>query len=180
MESVQNTLTVASENVSAFLSDTWVSAFVFMFVLVFASTVAPKLPASVASLFQYTWVKVLFIALILYMNQINSGVAILLAIVFFLGLQSLSQVRMFNFMDEISNKAAELKKKYAEMMNPNSQERMATPKHLSTFDPNMTDFEGEEQVSGVAERSPYYSGPQGMGQPSGYGESLAGAEIQYE
>lgn len=180
MESVQNVVTNASETVSSFLSNTWVTAFVFMFVLVFASAATPKLPTSVAQLFQYTWVKVLFIALILYMNQINSGIAILLAIIFFFGLQSLSQVRMFDFMDKINEKAAELKKKYEEMTNPDAKAQLPVARHLTTYDPNMTDFDGDEQVTGLAERAPYYSGPQGMGQPSGYGVSLTGAEIQYE
>lgn len=182
MESVQNTLNTTSEAVGNFLSNTWVTAFVFMFVLVFASTAAPRLPPSIASIFQYTWVKVLFIALILYMNQINSGIAILLAIIFFFGLQSLSQTRMFNFMDHLNESTAQLKKKYQEMVarqQGQQSEVPPTPRQISAFNPNMTDFDGVEQVSGVVERSPDYFGPQGMENPSGFGESLAGAEIQH-
>jgi hypothetical protein len=75
--------------------------------IVYGSFLAPELPPSVAAWFDNPIFKVLFIFLILAVQNINPVVAILLALGFIISMQTLNRYRVFSMANEVSQMTAQ-------------------------------------------------------------------------
>lgn len=65
---------------TSWFDNDYVSGFLIVFMIVYASMIAPKLPLSVAKLFDYTWFKLLLLFLIAFISKKNPKVALFSAI----------------------------------------------------------------------------------------------------
>lgn len=182
-----NAMNSVTVNLNQLLANPYVTAMVSIFIILYAGMAAPKLPKMFAKLFDHTIFKVLILALILYVNNFNPTIAILVAIAFFVSLQTLSRHKVFDMAGEIFN-IRKLLGQQAATTAPAAEEEEASygangDVSLPTGEPatgginyglNM-----ETQVSGMAARTPYYMGPQGMKHPVGYGGDIEGADLMY-
>lgn len=102
MEAVNSVLKVADSYLSVLHTNQYVSATVSIFLILYASLAAPKLPPFIASLFENTLFKVLIFFLILAVRSYNPTVALLVAIGFLISLQTLSKYRIFAMAGELN------------------------------------------------------------------------------
>lgn len=159
----------ATLNLNNLLANPYVTAMVSLFIILYAGLAAPTLPKPVASLFDHVLFKVLILALILYVNNFNPTVAILIAVAFFLSLQTLSRHKVFDMAKEIFNIRKLLKQQNGEeaveAIEEEEEEQLVNGLNMET------------QVSGLSVRTPYYQGPQGMKHPVGFGGEIMGANF---
>ncbi|MEX0597792.1 MAG: hypothetical protein WD512_14970, partial [Candidatus Paceibacterota bacterium] len=97
MDQIQEYLDTLNYGLQDGLSNPYVASLVKIFFIMYAGMLAPKLPGAVAKLFDYTVFKILVLALILYINNFSPDVAILMAVAFFISLQTLSRIKLFDF-----------------------------------------------------------------------------------
>lgn len=176
MNQVTNTL-------NDLLANPYVTAMVSLFIILYSSLAAPNLPKGVAKLFDNTIIKVLILALILFINNFNPTIAILVAVGFFLTLQTLSRHNMLdmasNFMNVkklmgLGNKREEEHEEehhHEEERHHEEAYPHGGPDAYHDYGLNM-----ETQVSGLANRNQHYQGPQGMKHPVGFGGFADGAD----
>jgi len=88
--SFQNVLK-SSEN---FLQNKYVSAILLVFFILYGSLVAPKLPPSVAKLFDYSLVRLVVFFLIAYLASANPTIALVAALAVFITLLALQRLQM--------------------------------------------------------------------------------------
>lgn len=174
MDTVQNVLNNLNDNLQRALNDPYVASLLLIFFIFYAGLAAPNLPKVAAKLFDYTLFKVLILALILFINNYNPTVAILVAVGFFLTMQTLSRYKVFDLAGEVSKirqlvgfKNGGEKKEEEE----SSEDEVAED---ANYGMNL-----ETQVSGLATRTPYYQGPQGMKHPVGFGGDIEGADVEF-
>jgi len=87
MEQLQKSIT---ENLNVVLKNPYVMAILKVFLIIYASQLAPRVPSAVSDLFSNTFVKIIAIALLAYISELDFQLAILLAIIFVLGSNMLS------------------------------------------------------------------------------------------
>jgi hypothetical protein len=85
MESLQNVQIAVQSNLNALLQNPYFMAVVKLGLILYASKIAPKMPSYVQNTFENTFVKIIAIALLAYISEIDFQLAILLAIVLVLG-----------------------------------------------------------------------------------------------
>jgi hypothetical protein len=85
MESLQNVQTVVQSNLNTLLQNPYIMAVLKLGLILYASKIAPKMPNYVQNTFENTFVKIIAIALLAYISEIDFQLAILLAIVLVLG-----------------------------------------------------------------------------------------------
>ena len=94
MTSMSESLTDFSKQAETFvnrgLSNPYVMAVVKITLALYASQLAPRLPPSVTNLFDNTFVKIIAVALIAYIGDVDFQLAVMLAIVYVLGANILS------------------------------------------------------------------------------------------
>lgn len=90
MEQIQGVQTYITENVNAVLKNPYVMAILKVFLVLYASQLAPRVPSVVSTAFSNTFVKIIAIALLAYLAELDFQLAIILAIIFVLGSNVLS------------------------------------------------------------------------------------------
>jgi hypothetical protein len=85
MESLRNVKTVIQGNLNTFLQNPYIMAFLKVGLILYASRIAPKMPNYIQDTLQNTFVKIIAIALLAYISEVDFQLAILLAIVLVLG-----------------------------------------------------------------------------------------------
>lgn len=164
MDTIQNTLENLNITLLEVLNNQYVSAVLLIFFIFYASMAAPALPSGVARLFDFTLFKVFILALILFINNFNPTVAIIVAIGFFISLQTLSRYHVFDMAKEVSSIRKLMGMKAdEESESSEGEEAEDTFQGSDNYGLNM-----ETQVSGMSARTPYYQGPQGMKHPVGF------------
>lgn len=175
MDTVQNYLDVLNFNLQQTLANPYVSSLLLIFFIMYAGLAAPALPKVVARLFDYSIFKMLILALILYINNFSPAIAIMIAVGFFISLQTLSRSKVFDLAGEVS--------RIRKMIGLQKQAAAAAPADDETTLGEEGLGEGvqvdDTQVSGLAARTPYYMGPQGMKHPVGYSGELEGADTMF-
>jgi len=73
------------ENIKLILKNPYVTGFLKVFLILYASQLAPRLPSVVSNIFSNTFIKIIAVALLAYISELDFQLAILLAIVFVLG-----------------------------------------------------------------------------------------------
>lgn len=86
MESVQG----VQRNVNMVLQNPYVMAFLKVALVLYAARLAPRLPSAVQDSFENTFVKIVAIALLAYISEVDFQLAVILAIVLVLGSNLLS------------------------------------------------------------------------------------------
>lgn len=181
MDNIQQYLDTFNYGLQDTLSNPYVASLVKIFFIMYAGMLAPKLPSAVAKLFDYTLFKILILTLFLYINNFSPDIAILVAVAFFISLQTLSRVKIFDFAGQYAKakKLLGLQTAEAAVAAPTPAETAAIPtddlEDAGNYGLEVTDT----QVSGLATRTPYYMGPQGLEHPMGYGGELDGADANF-
>ena len=85
MESLQNIQTAVQSNLNTLLQNPYLMAVLKVGLILYASRIAPKMPSYVQNTFENTFVKIIAIALLAYVSEVDFQLAILLAIVLVLG-----------------------------------------------------------------------------------------------
>ena len=146
----------------------YVTATVTLFIVLYAGMAAPELPDFLVRLFDFTLFKMLVLTLILLVNNYSPMVAIVMAVAFFLSLQTLSRYRLRQMAADVLS----LRRNKAET---EGEGEAVAPEEVMDYNQGP---DGYTQVSGMAARGVDYQGPQGMKHPVGYAEdALPGAEF---
>lgn len=87
---IQNAETMIKSKLDMILQNPYVMAVLKITLILYAATLAPKLPSFVQATFANTFVKILAIALIAYIAEVDFQLAIILAIIFVLGINAAS------------------------------------------------------------------------------------------
>jgi hypothetical protein len=90
MDTIKNVSNVAQSKLNEVLQNPYIMAFLKVSLVLYASQIAPKLPTLVNDTLQNTFVKIVAIALIAYLSELDFQLAIILAIVFVLSTNVLS------------------------------------------------------------------------------------------
>lgn len=85
MESLQNIQTAVQDKLNTLLQNPYLMAVLKVGLILYASRIAPKMPSYVQNTFENTFVKIIAIALLAYISEVDFQLAILLAIVLVLG-----------------------------------------------------------------------------------------------
>jgi len=173
MDTVQNYLDTLNFNLQQTLANPYVASLLLIFFIMYAGLAAPALPNVVARLFDYSIFKMLILALILYINNFSPAIAIMVAIGFFISLQTLSRSKVFDLAGEVSR----IRKMIGLQNGATAESEEATYAEEGLGEGVQVD--DDTQVSGLAARTPYYMGPQGMKHPVGYGGELEGADAMF-
>lgn len=102
MEAVNGVLKVADSYLSVLHTNPYLSGAISVFLVLYASLAAPKLPPFIASMFENTLFKILIFFLILAVRSYNPTVALLVAIGFLISMQTLSKYRIFAMAGELN------------------------------------------------------------------------------
>lgn len=90
METIKNLPVIVEVHLKRVLSNPYVMAILKITLVLYASQIAPRVSPKITSIFQYTIVKILCIALIAYIAEVDFQLAIILAVVFVLSINLLS------------------------------------------------------------------------------------------
>lgn len=90
MESLQNVQEVVQRNVNSVLQNPYIMAVLKVSLVLYAAQIAPKMPSYVQTTFANTFFKIIAIALLAYISEVDFQLAILLAIALVLGTNLLS------------------------------------------------------------------------------------------
>jgi energy-coupling factor transporter transmembrane protein EcfT len=90
MDTLKNIEAIVENNVKTALNNPYVMAIVKISLVLYAAQIAPKVPQSITGLFQNTLFKIVVIALIAYLADVDFQLAIIIAIVYVLGMNGLS------------------------------------------------------------------------------------------
>ena len=183
MDLIQNSLGQVDVVLNELLANPYVSAVLTLFIILYAGLAAPSLPPQVAGLFDFAVVKIFVLALILFVNNYNQTVALVTAVAFFITLQTLSRYKVGGLAEHVTklrqmamNDEGGEEEGQAEGAEEGEDIEAAS---IGSGPGYEGDFSGEDQVSGLANRTQYYSGPQGMKHPVGFNGFQEGAQIQY-
>ena len=86
-------------------TETTFKAVVHLFLILYASRMAPSLPEPVLALFENPFFKLAVYAAILYTASINPTTALLLAIAFMVSMNAINQKKLFEFMENTEEQA---------------------------------------------------------------------------
>jgi hypothetical protein len=101
MESLQNVQTAVQGNLNALLQNPYLMAVLKVGLILYASRIAPRVPSYVQNTFENTFVKIIAIALLAYISEVDFQLAILLAIVLVLGANFLGGRGVFESYDNV-------------------------------------------------------------------------------
>jgi len=167
MDTVNNTLNNLNVQLLQFFNNQYVAAILLIVFIFYGGAVAPALPGFIAKLFDFTVFKIFILALILFTNNYNPQIAIVVAIGFFLSLQTLARYKLFEMAGEYLEEGKEMVSKatgYGDEESSNSEEG---DEAKNVVEQNYG-LNTESQVSGMSARTPFYQGPQGMKHPVGF------------
>jgi hypothetical protein len=99
MERFDNTV----KEYTTWLDNPYVSGMLTVFLIVYASMVAPKLPSYIANLFDYTLFKLAFFFLIIYTSKRNPTIAIVGAVALLVSIMTLERIKFGQEMMSVVN-----------------------------------------------------------------------------
>lgn len=102
MESLQNVQTAVQGNLNTLLQNPYLMAVLKVGLILYASRIAPRMPSYVQDKFENTFVKIIAIALLAYISEVDFQLAILLAIVLVLGANFLGGRGVFESYNNVS------------------------------------------------------------------------------
>lgn len=85
------------------LDNEYVTAGLALFLILYSSLAAPKLPSYIAKLFDHTWFKLLCFFLIVYVSRKNATVAIIAAVAVMISLITLNKIKFNESMMVVAN-----------------------------------------------------------------------------
>lgn len=88
MEAIKNVETIIKSNLDPILQNPYVMAVLKISLILYASQIAPKLPNMASATLQNTFVKIAAIALTAYIAEVDFQLAIILAIIFVIGINT--------------------------------------------------------------------------------------------
>jgi len=88
------------------LDNEYVTAGLALFLILYSSLAAPKLPSYIAKLFDNTWFKLLCFFLIVYVSRKNATVAIIAAVAVMISLMTLNKIKFNESMMVVANNRA--------------------------------------------------------------------------
>lgn len=97
MEAFDNTV----KNYTTWLDNQYVSSALTIFLIVYASMAAPKLPTYIASLFDYTIVKLLMFFMIVFISKKNATVALIASVALMVSIMTLDRIKFGQEMMEV-------------------------------------------------------------------------------
>lgn len=175
-------MNTATDSLNVALDNPYVKALVLIFVIFYAGLAAPKLPKPIAKLFDFTAFKILVLALILLANQFDPSLSLMVAVAFFVSLQTLTRYKVMETASEVLKirELVAMAKKPLEYINPPQpevapQQQPDIARAVDTF--GVQAGGDDDQVSGLAQRTPNYLGPQGLQHPVGFSGPVMGAEF---
>lgn len=175
MDQVNRVLDLVDYNLEQILTNPWVAAFFSIFLILYSSFFAPQLPPTIAKLFDYKLFKVFIWVLILLVYKYNPTVAVMLLIALFLSMQTLSKHKF----EGVAKYYTQMKSKMKNLVGNDEHEETKQPVQVNQLNQDL-DFDSiasESQVSGLASRTSFYDGPQGMKHPVGYSGPIQGADL---
>jgi hypothetical protein len=102
MESLQNVQTAVQGNLNTLLQNPYLMAVLKVGLILYASRIAPRMPSYVQDKFENTFVKIIAIALLAYISEVDFQLAILLAIALVLGANFLGGRGVFESYDNVA------------------------------------------------------------------------------
>ena len=90
MDTVKNIQIVVETQLQKFLRNPYIMAVLKIALVLYASQIAPRVSPKITSIFQFTIVKIISIALIAYIAEIDFQLSIILAVIFILSINLLS------------------------------------------------------------------------------------------
>ena len=90
MQAINKIETIIKTNLNVLLHNPYLMAFLKVFLVLYAAKLAPTLPTKITNTFSNTFIKILAIALIAYLAEVDFQLAIILAVVFVLSANLLS------------------------------------------------------------------------------------------
>lgn len=94
-----------AQNWLSFLDNEYVSSALIIFLIVYASLAAPKLPNYILKLFDYTIVKLVLFFLIAYIAQKNASIAIIAAVGLLVTIMALNKFKLDSTLNRMINKS---------------------------------------------------------------------------
>jgi hypothetical protein len=189
-QNVQQAINVADQGMQMAFANPYINAAVITFLILYGALAAPALPPMIAKLFDYTWFKIIMIACILLIARHNPIVALLMAVVFFLSIQTLSKWKLGALAQQVTvqRKAREAGAQAQAEVQSQAQAvpvfggnvskspvsiSAAAPMHSASQE--ISADANETEVSGLVGRAQEYMGAQGMSGISGYSGQGLGA-----
>lgn len=102
MESIQNLQESVQRNLKSVLQNPYIMAVLKVSLVLYAAQIAPKMPTYVQTTFSNTFVKIIAIALLAYVSEVDFQLAILLALALVLGTNLLSGRGVFESYNNVS------------------------------------------------------------------------------
>lgn len=90
MDVINKTEQMVKQNLDKILQNPYVMAVLKIVLVLYASSLAPRLPTVVQTTFANTFVKIIAVALIAYLAEVDFQLAIILAVIFVLGINASS------------------------------------------------------------------------------------------
>ena len=109
MDTITNAENFLRSNLDPLLHNPYIMAILKISLILYASSIAPKLPHFVQDTFSKTFVKIIAIMLLAYLSEIDFQLAIILAIVLVLGANLLSGRGMFESYDNVAMYHSDMK-----------------------------------------------------------------------
>lgn len=176
-------LTGLNKSLDVLRTNNYASAAITLFLVMYAGLAAPSLPPSIASLFEYSAFKFFILVMVLvFLNNNNPTVAILVAISFVVSMSTLSRYRVFTMANELTSlgfgskketeateatEATVVAKRNAAAKGPNGQ----APQGSS----NAATWSSEGRTNRVTLRGYNYESDDAVNHlPGGHGEMLPG------
>jgi hypothetical protein len=116
MESLQGVQETVQRNLNGVLQNPYVMAVLKVTLVLYAARLAPRLPSAVQDTFENTFVKILAVALLAYISEVDFQLAILLAIVLVLGANLLSGRGMLESYQDVGSEYHQDMKKYTTLL----------------------------------------------------------------
>jgi hypothetical protein len=100
---MENLLGAVDSSLSILKTNEYLAGFITLFLVLYAGLAAPALPHNVASMFDYTAVKIVMLSLILiFLRGQKPGIALLLAVSFIISMHTLSTYKTFSHIHEMA------------------------------------------------------------------------------
>ena len=169
LEDILRSVQSAANRALWFLDDPVVRTVVTMFIGLYAAVYAPRVSPAVKRLFDATWFKVLFFAVVAFLSQKDPTVALVVALAFVLTMQGLRKYDVAERVQRVVGMAVEDVETPAEQPDPSSAFDAQVPVVLDASVPRDRDVyrasETDTQVGRPAFADLPHAFAQGLGEP---------------
>lgn len=102
MQTLEKSLEALDKSLSVLRLNPYLSGIITLFLVVYAGLAAPALPYGLTKIFDYSIVKIIMLTLILvFLSVHNIGVAVVLATIFIISMNSLNTHKLYNHMADV-------------------------------------------------------------------------------